>query len=71
MIILFYLLNCLIELLFDQFFTVVLIVHMLMQFIVEQKDFTTAIIVILYFNYITYVYSFFFILFVLQFLLLI
>ncbi len=71
MIILFYLLNCLIELLFDQFFTVVLIVHMLMQFIVEQKDFTAAIIVILYFNYITYVYSFFFILFVLQFLLLI
>jgi len=45
--------------------------HMLMQFIVEQKDFMTAMTVILCFSHITYIYSFFFILFVLQFLLLI
>ena len=44
---------------------------MLVQFIVEQKDFTVAVTVILYFNYIIYIYSFFFILFILQFLLLI
>ncbi len=45
--------------------------HMLVQFVVEQKDFTTAVIVILCFSYITHIHSFFFILFVLQFLLLI
>jgi len=46
-------------------------VHILVQFVVEQKDFMTAITVILCFNYVTHIYSFFFILFVLQFLLLI
>jgi len=45
--------------------------HILMQFIVEQKDFTVAATVILCFSYVTYIYSFFFILFILQFLLLI
>jgi len=44
---------------------------MLVQFVVEQKDFMTAMIVILCFSYIIYIHSFFFILFVLQFLLLI
>jgi len=44
---------------------------MLVQFIVEQKDFMTAVTVILCFSYVIYVYSFFFILFILQFLLLI
>jgi len=45
--------------------------HMLMQFVVEQKDFTAAAAVILCFSYVIHVHSFFFILFVLQFLLLI
>jgi len=45
--------------------------HMLVQFVVEQKDFTAAVIVILCFSYMIYIHSFFFILFVLQFLLLI
>jgi len=44
---------------------------MLVQFVVEQKDFMTAVTVILYFSYVIYIHSFFFILFVLQFLLLI
>ncbi len=39
--------------------------HMLVQFVVEQKDFTAAMTVILCFSYVTYIYSFFFILFVL------
>ncbi len=67
----FWLLNCLIELLFNQFLIIASVVHILVQFVVEQKDFTAAVIVILCFNYVTYIYSFFFILFVLQFLLLI
>ncbi len=44
---------------------------MLVQFVVEQKDFTAAITVILCFSYVIHIHSFFFILFVLQFLLLI
>jgi len=44
---------------------------MLMQFIVKQKDFIAAAAIILCFNYVIYIYSFFFILFILQFLLLI
>ncbi len=44
---------------------------MLVQFIVEQKDFMIAAAVILCFSYMIHVYSFFFILFILQFLLLI
>jgi len=44
---------------------------MLMQFVVKQEDFTAATAVILCFSYIIHVYSFFFILFILQFLLLI
>ena len=63
--------NYLIKLLFNQFSAVASVAHMLMQFVVEQKDFTVAIIVILCFSYIIYIYSFFFILFILQFLLLI
>ncbi len=42
-----------------------------MQSVVEQKDFTVAVVVILCFSHVIYIYSFFFILFVLQFLLLI
>ncbi len=45
--------------------------HMLMQFVVEQKDFTVAVAVILCFSYVIHIHSFFFILFILQFLLLI
>jgi len=44
---------------------------MLVQFVVKQKDFMTAVTVILCFSYVIHVHSFFFILFVLQFLLLI
>jgi len=44
---------------------------MLVQFVVEQKDFTAAVTVILCFSHVTHIHSFFFILFVLQFLLLI
>jgi len=67
----FWLLNCLIKLLFGQFSAVALITHMLMQFVVEQKGFTAAAAAILCFSYVIHIYSFFFILFVLQFLLLI
>jgi len=44
---------------------------MLMQFVVEQKGFTVAAAAILCFSYVIHIHSFFFILFVLQFLLLI
>ncbi len=45
--------------------------HMLVQFVVEQKDFTAAVAAILCFSHMAHIHSFFFILFVLQFLLLI